>query len=149
MNRVRGRLGKGAAGGFERSPCAVASTLDLIGDKWSLLVVRDLAHGKRTYGELQNSPEHIPTNILAERLRRLEEAGIVAREPCQQRPVRYCYTLTQKGRELGPILRALVARGKRHVPGALTLQELAATDTQDRELRPRRTAAPLKRHRVK
>jgi DNA-binding HxlR family transcriptional regulator len=122
---MRGR-GAGRPGTFDRSPCAVANTLDVIGDKWSLLVVRDLAHGKRTYGELQNSPERIPTNILAERLRRLEEAGIVAREPYQDRPVRYRYALTAKGRELGPILRALVAWGKRHVPGALTYRELEA-----------------------
>jgi DNA-binding HxlR family transcriptional regulator len=138
MNRGRAGREKVTAGGFARSPCAVAGTLDLIGDKWSLLVVRDLAHGKRTYGELQNSPERIPTNILAERLRRLEEAGIVAREPYQERPVRYCYTLTQKGRELGPILRALVVWGKQHVPGALTLQELAASYPEERDLPPRR-----------
>jgi len=128
-------------GGFDRSPCAVANTLDVIGDKWSLLVVRDLAHGKRTYGELQNSPERIPTNILAERLRRLEEAGIVAREPYQDRPVRYRYALTPKGRELGPILRALVAWGKRHVSGTLTYQELVAATPRPRE------RSPLKRER--
>ena len=48
-----------------------------MGDKWSLLVVRDLLYGKRTYGELANSPERIPTNILADRLKRLEAAGII------------------------------------------------------------------------
>ena len=53
---------------FARSPCAVANSLDILGDKWSLLVVRDLLHGKRTYGELALSPERIPTNILADRL---------------------------------------------------------------------------------
>ena len=57
-----------------RSSCAVASTLDLVGDKWSLLVIRDLLHGKRTYGEIAKSPEGIPTNILADRLARLEQA---------------------------------------------------------------------------
>jgi DNA-binding HxlR family transcriptional regulator len=62
---------KTEAGGFLRSPCAVASTLDLVGDKWSLLVVRDLLRGNVTYGELQKSPERIPTNILADRLKRL------------------------------------------------------------------------------
>ncbi len=50
---------------FARSRCAIANSLDLVGDKWSLLVVRDLLHGKRTYGELALSPEHIPTNLLA------------------------------------------------------------------------------------
>ena len=51
---------------FTRSLCAVANSLDILGDKWSLLVVRDLLHGKETYGELVNSPERIPTNILAD-----------------------------------------------------------------------------------
>jgi DNA-binding HxlR family transcriptional regulator len=102
---------------FTRSPCPVANSLDIVGDKWSLLVVRDLLHGKRTYKELADSPERIPTNILADRLRRLEEAGIVGSTPYQQRPVRYAYTLTPKGRELGDVLRAFVRWGKRHIPG--------------------------------
>ena len=55
---------------FARSTCAIANSLDILGDKWSLLVVRDLLHGKQTYGELALSPERIPTNILADRLKR-------------------------------------------------------------------------------
>jgi DNA-binding HxlR family transcriptional regulator len=106
-----------------RSPCAIASSLDIVGDKWSLLVVRDLLHGKRTYGELANSPEGIPTNILAERLKRLESAGIVASTPYQERPVRYAYTLTPKGRSLGDVLLALVRWGKQHLPGTVALQQ--------------------------
>src|SRR6266511_392097 len=88
---------------FPRSVCPIANTLDLVGDKWSLLVVRDLLHGKRTYGDLVDSPEEIPTNILADRLRRLENAGLIASSPYQERPVRYAYTLTEKGTELGDI----------------------------------------------
>ena len=103
--------------GFKRSPCAVANTLDLIGDKWSLLVVRDLLHGKRTYGELADSPEGIPTNILAERLKRLESAGIISSAAYQERPVRYAYTLTKKGTALGDVLLALVRWGKEYIPG--------------------------------
>src|ERR1700729_3645006 len=75
-----------AAKPLKRSLCAIANSLDILGDKWSLLVVRDLLHGKRTYGELARSPERIPTNILADRLVRLEKAGIVASAPYQQRP---------------------------------------------------------------
>jgi DNA-binding HxlR family transcriptional regulator len=108
---------------FARSPCAIASSLDIVGDKWSLLVVRDLLHGKRTYGELALSPEHIPTNILAERLERLLGAGIVTRSPYQQRPVRYAYTLTPKGRALGDVLLALVRWGKQHLPGTVALNQ--------------------------
>jgi DNA-binding HxlR family transcriptional regulator len=108
-----------------RSLCPIAGALDVVGDKWSLLVVRDILHGKRTYGELCASPEGIPTNILAERLRRLEEAGIIARAAYHQRPTRYAYTLTAKGRELGGVLLALVGWGKRHIAGTRTLGEIA------------------------
>lgn len=64
---------------FKRSACAVANTLDILGDKWTLLVVRDLLFGKTIYSEFQNSPEKIPTNILAERLKRLESADIITK----------------------------------------------------------------------
>ena len=107
----------------QRSSCAVASTLDLVGDKWSLLVIRDLLHGKHTYGEILQSPEGIPTNILADRLARLEHAGIIASEAYQERPVRYAYSLTPKGRDLGDVVLALVRWGRKHIPGTRTLTE--------------------------
>lgn len=106
---------------FPRSPCAVACTLDLVGDKWSLLVVRDLLRGNVTYSELQKSPESIPTNILADRLKRLEETGLIAKSAYQEHPVRYAYELTEKGKELGDVLRAFVRWGKKHIPGTRTL----------------------------
>ena len=112
---------KAEAQEFLRSPCAVACTLDLVGDKWSLLVVRDLFRGNVTYGELQNSPEGIPTNILADRLKKMEEAGLITKSAYQEHPVRYAYALTEKGRELREILLALVRWGKKHIPGTLVL----------------------------
>ncbi|HZP92051.1 MAG TPA: helix-turn-helix domain-containing protein [Burkholderiales bacterium] len=111
--------------GFPRSPCPIANMLDLVGDKWSLLVVRDLLHGKSTFGELLDSPERIPTNILADRLKRLEQAGVIARSAYQERPVRYAYALTQRGKALGDILLAFVRWGKKHIPGTRTLNESA------------------------
>jgi DNA-binding HxlR family transcriptional regulator len=108
---------------FARSACAVANSLDIVGDKWSLLVVRDLLHGKSTYGELADSPERIPTNILAERLKRLEAAGIVVATPYPERPVRYAYALTPKGKALGDVLLAFVRWGKRHIPGTMVLDQ--------------------------
>ncbi|MGV6859596.1 MAG: winged helix-turn-helix transcriptional regulator [bacterium] len=108
---------------FSRSPCPVACTLDIIGDKWTLLVVRDLFAGKKTYGELQRSPEKIPTNILADRLKRLVNQGIVVREAYQERPVRYQYTLTEKGRDLGAVLDSMVKWGEKHVPGSKALMK--------------------------
>ncbi len=101
---------------FRRSPCAVANLLDLVGDKWSLLIVRDLLRGRSTYGQLADSPERIPTNILAERLKRLEKSSVIAKSPYQQRPVRYTYKLTKKGRDLGGLLRAIVHWSPRHLP---------------------------------
>jgi DNA-binding HxlR family transcriptional regulator len=112
---------------FARSPCAVANSLDVVGDKWSLLVVRDLLHDKRTYGQLALSPERIPTNILADRLERLESAGIVVRTPYQLRPVRYEYALTRKGRALGDVLLAFVRWGKQYIPGTVALGQAAST----------------------
>ena len=108
---------------FARSACAIANSLDILGDKWSLLVVRDLLHGKLTYGELALSPERIPTNILADRLKRLESAGIVTSTPYQQRPVRYSYALTSKGSALGEVLLAFVHWGKQHIPGTVVLKQ--------------------------
>jgi DNA-binding HxlR family transcriptional regulator len=129
---------------FARSVCAVANSLDIVGDKWSLLVVRDLLHGKRTYGELANSPEGIPTNILADRLKRLDGAGIVTSTPYQERPVRYAYALTPKGRALGEVLLALVRWGKKHIPGTVALNqgpaggEVAAPATDSHRRRAKR-----------
>jgi DNA-binding HxlR family transcriptional regulator len=111
---------------FARSECAIANTLDLIGDKWSLLVIRDMLHGKRTYGELLDSPEGIPTNMLADRLKRLEQAGIITSAAYQERLVRYAYVLTEKGKALGEVLIAMVRWGKRHIPGTKTLKASAA-----------------------
>lgn len=108
---------------FLRSPCAIANSLDILGDKWSLLVVRDLLQGKQTYTELADSREHIPTNILADRLKRLEAAGIILRNEYQQRPTRYAYSLTPKGAELRDVLRAMVAWGTKHIPGTLVMTQ--------------------------
>jgi DNA-binding HxlR family transcriptional regulator len=112
--------------GLRRSTCAIANTLDLVGDKWSLLVIRDMLHGKRTFGELLDSPEGIPTNILADRLKRLQDAGIIESAVYQERPVRYAYTLTSKGMALGDVLLELVRWGKRHIPGTQSLKASAA-----------------------
>ncbi|MEE9421872.1 MAG: helix-turn-helix domain-containing protein [Gammaproteobacteria bacterium] len=107
----------------KRSICPIASALDIVGDKWTLLVVRDLFMGKTTYSELQKSPESIPTNLLADRLKRLEQGGIVARQSYQQKPVRYAYRLTDKGKDLGIILAAMVTWGNRHIPGTFVPDE--------------------------
>lgn len=103
---------------FKRSPCPIANTLDLVGDKWTLLIARDLLFfGKRRYRELAASPEGIPSNILADRLRRMEAEGLIEKAPYQGHPVRYAYALTPKGADLRPVLVALIEWGNRHIPG--------------------------------
>ena len=77
----------------------------------------------QTYGDLVNSPERIPTNILADRLKRLEGAGIIVRNEYQQRPTRYAYTLTPKGNALRDVLRAMVAWRKNTIPGTLVMNQ--------------------------
>lgn len=120
------RKGKGGP----RSSCPIASLLDLIGDKWSLLLVRDMLHGKKTYGELLDSPERIPTNILADRLKRLEGAHLIASSAYQERPVRYAYRLTEKGEALGDVLNAVVSWSKKHMPGTRTLRKSASASSR-------------------
>ena len=90
-----------------RSPCPVACALDLFGDRWSLLVVRDLILGKTRYKEFSASPAGIPTNILADRLERLVRHGIVRRVPVAQGAGHSGYELTEKGHSLKPLLRLL------------------------------------------
>jgi DNA-binding HxlR family transcriptional regulator len=109
-----------------RSDCAVANTLERIGDRWSLLLVRDMLAGKSTYGQFLESPEGIPTNILAARLKRLEQSGIITRSVYQERPVRHAYALTARGRQLGAIVRALAVWGLQHVPDTRVLAALSA-----------------------
>jgi DNA-binding HxlR family transcriptional regulator len=122
-----------------RSNCAVASTLDIIGDRWSLLVIRDLFAGKSTNGELLAADERVPTNILADRLRRLEEAGIIEKSAYQERPVRFAYMLTPKGRDMGEILIAIVRWGKKHIAGTVAL-DIATRETSAASTPKKRTA---------
>lgn len=107
-----------------RSECPVACTLDVVGDKWTLLVIRDLFLGKSRYGEFLESPEAIPTNILADRLKRLQDRGIISKEAYQQHPPRFAYSLTDKGRDLGPLMLELVKWGEQHIPGTRASSKL-------------------------
>jgi DNA-binding HxlR family transcriptional regulator len=95
--------------------------LDVLGDKWTLLVVRDLFRGCSKYADFLASPESIPTNLLADRLKKLEKEGLVLRRPYQDRPPRFSYALTGKGRDLWPVLEALGQWAHRHVPGTLAM----------------------------
>jgi DNA-binding HxlR family transcriptional regulator len=102
-----------------RSGCPVSITLELLGDRWSLLIIRDMmVRGLRTFREFQTSGEGISTNILADRLRRLEAAGIIAAESEKADRRRVNYRLTEKGIDLAPVLLELLIWGARHEPTA-------------------------------
>jgi DNA-binding HxlR family transcriptional regulator len=118
MGKMMGNVGQlGGKMKFKRSSCPITNVLDTLGDKWTLLVIRDLVLGKRRYQEFTSSPERIASNILADRLKKLETAGLIARQAYQQSPVRYEYLLTEKGEGLKPVLEAIIVWGKKHYPG--------------------------------
>lgn len=102
-----------------RSRCPVACTLDVLGDRWSLLVIRDVMRGKHRFAEFLDSPEGIPTNILSERLKRLVTAGVIQSRRYCDHPPRLEYTLTPKGEDLRPVMRAMVDWGVRHAGGRM------------------------------
>lgn len=106
-----------------RSPCPVACSLDLLGDRWTLLVVRDLILGRTRFKEFAASPEGIPTNILSDRLERLLSQGIVEQTPAADGTKRLAYRLTEKGEALRPILRELRDWGLKWRPGTKILLE--------------------------
>ena len=103
---------------LKRSTCPIANVLDLVGDKWSLLIVRDmLIHDKHRYGDFLASSEGITTNILADRLKKLEAYGLLEKTPYQHNPVRHEYYLTEKGQALRPMIMEMVNWGLTYIPG--------------------------------
>jgi DNA-binding HxlR family transcriptional regulator len=100
-----------------RSGCPIATTLDIVGDRWSLVVVRDLLTGKTRFGEFLTSPERIATSVLAERLERLADLGLVEARPYQDNPTRHDYHLTEMGEAMLPILQEMCRWANRFMPG--------------------------------
>jgi len=99
-----------------RSDCPISSSLDIFGDKWSLLIVRDLMlHKTRTYGDFTKSAEKIATNILANRLEVLEENGIIIKMPYPDNKVKGLYKLTPKGVDLIPALIEIALWGEKYL----------------------------------
>jgi len=113
-----------AAESCHRSKCPVSCILEIIGDKWTLLVVRDLLFGRHTFKELQASPENIPTNILADRLKKLESSGLIRRELYQEKPKRYAYHLTEKGSDLQPIMHSMMLWSNKYVPDTVKVKDV-------------------------
>jgi DNA-binding HxlR family transcriptional regulator len=116
-----------------RSNCPVSCTLDFFGDKWSLLILRDMMlAGKSTYGEFAASAEKIATNILADRLCMLESAGFVTKEVGADKKSKFVYSLTEKGISLLPIILEMGLWGTKYHPPGMN-PELLASLQQDKD----------------
>jgi DNA-binding HxlR family transcriptional regulator len=113
-----------------RSDCPISFSLDVLGDKWALLILRDMVFaGKSTYGEFLQSAEKMATNILANRLATLESQGFITKEVAADKRSKFTYRLTEKGLDLLPLLLEITLWGAKYSPagGETTLlQELAA-----------------------
>ncbi len=95
--------------------CPIARTLDVVGDRWTILILRDLVvDGPRKFQDFERSLRGISPNTLSTRLKRLEEEGIIERRFYEQHPPRAEYLLTDKGSDFRPVLRALLEWGQRH-----------------------------------
>lgn len=96
--------------------CPIARTAELLGDTWTLLIVRDLMSGSKRFGHLQESLGHVSPKTLSQRLKALENADILTRHAFSEIPPRVEYTLTEKGFALSGIIEAMAAFGERYLP---------------------------------
>ncbi len=114
--------------------CPITFALDTFGDRWSLLIVRDLLmRGYRTNGEFQRSNEGIATNILADRLRRLEKSGIISQSPDPQNRRRILYKLTAKGVDLAPVMVELMRWSGKYDEGTRMPKQIKKRIERERE----------------
>ena len=115
-----------------RSKCPISAALEMFGDKWTLLIVRDMIlFGKSTFGEFQNSPEGIATNILTDRLQRLEVAGMVEGSDDPENKRRTIYKLTTKGADLWPVLAQIIIWSAKHDSETVVSKELLKSLERD------------------
>ena len=120
---------------MNRSDCPISSALDHLGDRWSLLIIRDIAFsGKRSYSALLESPEGIATNILSNRLNCLEKSKVIEKKRDPEDGRRQIYSLTKSGLDLLPILVEMIVWSATHNPEHLSIPEdLVAMATSDRD----------------
>lgn len=101
-----------------KSDCPLNCSLEIFGDKWTLLIIRDiLVRKKKHYKEFLNSKEGISTNILADRLNLLVKHGILEKERDSENRLQYIYEITPKGKDLFPVILAIAKWGKDHIEG--------------------------------
>jgi DNA-binding HxlR family transcriptional regulator len=118
----------------KRSECPISSALDIIGDKWSLLIIRDMAmQGKNTYNEFLKADEKIATNVLADRLSMLEWFGIIAKEEHPESKAKIFYRLTSQGIDLLPVLMEMILWSDKYLSIAPQAKAFAKMLRKDRE----------------
>jgi DNA-binding HxlR family transcriptional regulator len=97
--------------------CPIARTLDILGDRWTMLILRDLFFGRRKFSEFLEHSPGMPTRMLSERLKALEAHGLIERRVYSAHPLRAEYHLTERGRSTEPVIEAIVLWGVEHVLG--------------------------------
>lgn len=118
----------------KRSGCAIANALEILGDRWTLVIIRDLMFTNRNeFGHFLASGEGISTNILTERLKRLQRYGVISKEPHPEHGKKYCYSLTEKGLKLAPTLIELSLWSIDAINGTKVPQVLFDLMENDRE----------------
>jgi DNA-binding HxlR family transcriptional regulator len=111
-----------------RSDCPISCALDLIGDKWTLIVLRDLLFFNKTkFDEFLESPEKISTSVLTDRLHKLERAGLIEKTPYSTHRLRMTYSPTEKGKSLTPVLNEIVRWGKRNIENTVIYKDADST----------------------
>lgn len=116
-----------------RSDCPVSYALDFFGDKWTFLIIRDLVDGKKFYKDFLNSKEGIATNILSDRLKKLEANGIVVWQVYEKLKTKKEYSLTEKGKDLIPILIDIIVWSDKHQTGLDVRPNLIDKAKNDRD----------------
>lgn len=117
-----------------RSNCAISQSLDIFGDKWSLLIIRDLVYlGKETYGDLLKMDEGIATNVLADKLVVLEKEGLITKEIFVGSKSKFKYKLTEKGIDLYPIIIEIMFWGGKYCEAMPEQKAFAKMTSQKRE----------------
>lgn len=96
-------------------PCNIAQTLNIIGDRWTLLILHEILIGQNTFNNIKKALDGISSNLLSDRLKELEEQGLVVSELYSAHPPRYQYTLTEKGEALEPVFNSLLVWGSNHL----------------------------------
>lgn len=130
-----------------RSDCPISTALDIFGDKWSLLVIRDvLFNGKSTYGEFLNSEEKIATNILADRLAQLEAGGLLSKHPHPESKLKVLYKATPKALDLIPTLVELIMWSEKHHDVHPYAKEFVKAIKKDKEGVIKKIRADLSQH---